>query len=90
MCSEKNELVEEGQRIITTIQQMEASLDDDKPNNLYAQQNEELAITYPLAECIRTLKEKHRAISKLHKDRYEQVKSELELGASSLENISLT
>lgn len=69
-------MVEEGQRIIITIQQMEASLDDQKRSDLYASLNEELTITYPLLECLRTLKEKHRTISKLHHERYEQVKSQ--------------
>ena len=68
-------MIEESQRIITTIKQMEVSLDDTKPNDLYASQNEEMATTYPLSECLKTLKEKHRTISKLHHERCEQVKS---------------
>lgn len=68
-------MIEEGQRVITTIRQMEASLDDLKPNGLYAPKESDLKVTYPLIECLETLKERHRTVSKLHHERYEQVKS---------------
>jgi len=73
--SEKNEMTEEAQRIITTIKQMEASLDDHKAHNQYESEDEDLKITYPLTRCLQGLKEKHQQISKLHKERFEQVKS---------------
>lgn len=74
---EKNQMIEEAQRIITTIKQMEASLDDTKQNVLYAQKDDALKVTYPLSECLETLRAKHKTVSKLHHERYEQVKSTL-------------
>lgn len=73
--SEKNEMTEEAQRIITTIKQMEASLDDNKAHHEYEAEDEDLKITYPLTRCLQVLKEKHQQISRLHKERFEQVKS---------------
>jgi len=73
--SEKNDMIEEGQRIISTIKQMEASLDDAKTNKLYAHKDDELKISYPLHECLQILKEKHNAICKLHQERFDQVRS---------------
>ena len=68
-------MTEEAQRIITTIKQMEASLDDNKARHEYEAEDEDLKITFPLMRCLQTLKEKHLQISKLHKERIEQVKS---------------
>lgn len=75
VAAEKNGLTEEAQRIITTIKQMEASLDDNKARHEYEAEDEDLKITFPLMRCLQTLKEKHLQISKLHKERIEQVKS---------------
>lgn len=66
--------MDEAERIITVIRQMETSLDDTK-----AQRNPEdddLHITFPLTQCLKVLKEKHMHIAKLHRERFEQVKSE--------------
>jgi protein regulator of cytokinesis 1 len=68
-------MTEEAQRIITTIKQMEASLDDNKTRLEYEPEDEDLKITYPLMRCLQGLKEKHFQISKLHKERFEQIKS---------------
>jgi protein regulator of cytokinesis 1 len=76
VAGEKNGLTEEAQRIITTIKQMEASLDDNKSRQGYQSDDEDLQITYPLLRCLQGLKEKHSQISKLHRERFEQVKSE--------------
>lgn len=65
-------MVEEAHRMITTIRQMEASLDDTKPRR---DSDDELKITYPLTRCLQMLKEKHIQISRLHRERFEQVKS---------------
>ena len=54
---------------------MEASLDDNKARHEYEAEDEDLKITFPLMRCLQTLKEKHLQISKLHKERIEQVKS---------------
>jgi protein regulator of cytokinesis 1 len=76
VAAEKNEMTEEAQRIITTIKQMEASLDDTKSRHEYEVEDGDLKISYPLTRCLQTLKEKHLQISKIHKERFEQVKSE--------------
>lgn len=76
MTAEKKEMVEEAQKMITGIRQMEASIDDSKPRRDYqAEEDDDLKITYPLTRCIQVLKEKHIQISRLHRERYEQVKS---------------
>lgn len=69
-------MVEEAQRLIKTIKQMEASLDDERESGRYSLDDGELRISYPLNKCLSTLKEKHNTISKLHKERFEQVRSE--------------
>ncbi|KAI0180522.1 microtubule associated protein-domain-containing protein [Hypoxylon sp. FL1284] len=76
VTAEKKELVDEAQRIITTIRQMEASLDGSRPGSKhgYAAEDEELRLTFPLTRCVMVLKEKHKQISKLHRERFEQVK----------------
>ena len=73
--SEKNELTEEAHRIIKTIRQMEVSLEDEKRNNDYPLEDDELKVTIPLARCIKHLKEKYNTIAKIHRERFEQVKS---------------
>ncbi|KAI6710174.1 hypothetical protein JHW43_007306 [Diplocarpon mali] len=78
VAAEKNDLTDEAKRIITTIKQMDASLDDNKSRHEYQSENEELKITYPLTRCLQGLKEKHLQISKLHRERFEQVKKLVE------------
>jgi len=68
---------------------MECSLDDSRPSGEEEDENDGLTITYPLLECIYSLKEKHRTVAKLHRERYEQVKKlveALESYASHLES----
>lgn len=67
------EMVDEAERIITLIRQMEISLDDSKAQR--NQDNDKLHVTYPLVQCLKSLREKHSHISKLHRERFEQVKS---------------
>jgi Ase1/PRC1/MAP65 family protein len=74
VTSEKKDLVDEAKKIITTIRQMEASLDDSARRSRHLD-DEDLQITYPLARCLQGLREKQIQISRLHKERYEQVKS---------------
>lgn len=71
-------MIDEAKKIITTIRQMEASIDDSKSNRNH-HDDEEFKITYPLNRCLQNLKEKHTHISRLHKERFEQVKSEFAL-----------
>lgn len=67
-------MVDEAKKIITVVRQMETSLDDSKNRRDY-QDDEDLTITYPLVRCLQALKEKHGQISRIHKERFEQVKS---------------
>ncbi|MCJ1247404.1 hypothetical protein MMC30_004618 [Trapelia coarctata] len=74
VTAEKNELTEEALRIIKTIRQMEASLEDQKPNNDYPVEDDALKISVPLSRCIKSLKEKYNTIAEIHRERFEQVK----------------
>jgi protein regulator of cytokinesis 1 len=53
---------------------MEASLDDAKDRHQYEVEREDLKISFPLNRCLAGLKEKHLQVSKVHKERFEQVK----------------
>lgn len=64
---------EEAHSIIKTIKQMEASLDDEKDRG-YDLDTNGLRVTYPLIDCLRDLKEKYNVVSRLHRERFEQVK----------------
>lgn len=68
-------MMDEAKEIITTIRQMEASLDDSKPKRDLS--DEEFKVTYPLNRCLQNLKEQHTQIKRLHTERFEQVKSTL-------------
>ena len=78
-CSEKNELIEEAHRTIKIIKQMEASLEDQIPNDAYKLANEEPKVTVPLTRCLQGLKEKHNTIAKIHRERLEQVTSKISI-----------
>lgn len=75
VAAEKKDMMEEAQRIITAIRQMEASLDDSKPRREYSAEEDEVKVTFPLSRCLQMLKDKHTQIGRLHRERYEQVKS---------------
>ena len=67
---------------------MERSLDDTRPDDDFESERDGLKVTFPLLECNQRLKEKYHTISKLHRERYEQVKKlveALESYASHLE-----
>jgi Ase1/PRC1/MAP65 family protein len=72
---ERNDLTEQAHRLIKTIKQMEVSLDDTKKHNDHQMENEDLQVYTPLLECLQELKEKHNTVSKLHRERFDQVKS---------------
>ncbi|KAL8837510.1 MAG: hypothetical protein Q9170_002503 [Blastenia crenularia] len=74
VTTEKNELTEEAHRIIKTIKQMEASLEDQRPNGTYELEDDKVKITVPLIRCVAGLKEKYNTIARLHSERFEQVK----------------
>ena len=69
-------MTEEAYRLMKTIKQMEASLDDNKPNPNYEIDDSNMKVTYPLMRCLQGLKEKYNAVGKLHRERFEQVRSE--------------
>ncbi|KAJ5165989.1 hypothetical protein N7492_006285 [Penicillium capsulatum] len=71
---EKEQMTQQAQRLITIIQQMEASLGDERANGQYELNREDLCVTYPLNQCIAFLNDKTEAMTKLHRERFEQVK----------------
>jgi protein regulator of cytokinesis 1 len=73
VTAEKKEMVDEAKKIITTIHQMEASLDDSRRSR--GRDEDDLQITCPLNRCLQHLREKHSQIHRLHRERFEQVKS---------------
>lgn len=75
VTTEKKEMMDEAQRMVTAIRQMEASLDDSRSRREYSSEDDDLRVTYPLSRCLQVLKEKHMQISRLHRERFEQVKS---------------
>ncbi|CAK7198355.1 Microtubule bundling protein [Sporothrix eucalyptigena] len=88
VTTEKKNMVEDAQRTISAIRQMETSLDDSRSRRDY-DADEDLQVTYPLTRCLQVLKEKHLQISKIHRERFEQVRKlveALESYSSHLEN----
>jgi len=68
-------LIEEAKHVLATTQQLEASLDGGQSNNQTPNFDYTSQITFPLIDCLRALKEKQRSVSRLHQERFEQVKS---------------
>jgi protein regulator of cytokinesis 1 len=68
-------MTEEAHRLTKTIKDMEASLEDNKRSPNYRADDGEIKITYPLTRCLQGLKEKYNAVSKTHRERFEQVRS---------------
>ncbi|KAJ6148290.1 hypothetical protein N7497_010272 [Penicillium chrysogenum] len=71
---EREDMTQEAERLITAIEQMESSLSDERANGQYELNRDDLRVTYPLNKCIEFLREKHDAMSELHRERFEQVK----------------
>ncbi|KAL4871067.1 hypothetical protein BDV12DRAFT_164698 [Aspergillus spectabilis] len=91
--SEKHDMTEEAHKLINAIQQMEESLVDEKANGEYNIDHNDLRVTFPLNRCLTFLREQHSAVSKLHRQRFEQVKKlveALESYSSHLESSFLT
>jgi len=86
VTKEKHDMADEARRLLKTIRQMEASLDGDRsPSHDDA---DDAAISYPLTRCLAGLRERHSAVSKRHRERFEQVRKlaeALESYASHLE-----
>ncbi|THX37483.1 hypothetical protein D6D10_05851 [Aureobasidium pullulans] len=88
VAKEKHDLTDEARRLIKSIRQMEAALVDDKPQRDSDYQDSDLSITLPLRDCIVSLKDKYNTVSRIHRERYEQIKKlaeALESYASHLE-----
>lgn len=77
VTAEKKELVAEAQKIIATVRQMEASLDSPSTSrrSYRSSGGDGLEVSYPLTKCIQSLKEKHAQVARLHRERFEEVKS---------------
>ncbi|EFX02226.1 microtubule associated protein [Grosmannia clavigera kw1407] len=73
VTTEKKTMVEEAQRMINGIRQMEVSLGDSRSRRDY-EDEEDLKVSYPLSRCLQALKEKHQQMGKMHRERFEQVK----------------
>ena len=58
-----------------TIRDMEASLEDNKEGSSRGSAGFDEEVTYPLSRCLQGLKEKHNRVSKVHRERFEQVRS---------------
>ncbi|CCC05877.1 hypothetical protein SMACR_00093 [Sordaria macrospora] len=84
VTNEKQEMIEEAQRIITTIRQMEVAMDDTKKARR-SLEDDGLKVTYPLIQCIQGLQEKHSQVARAHRERYEEIKKL----AQALESYSL-
>lgn len=69
-------MIEEARRLIKTIRQLEASLDGTAQPSEHDTGDAELKLFFPLLPCLQALKEKHSIVAKLHRERFEQVKSE--------------
>lgn len=75
VSTERKELIDEAKKMMTSIRQMEASLEGLPQRRGEYEEDDELKITYPLKRCLQGLREKHGQVSRLHKERFEQVKS---------------
>ncbi|KAK8139261.1 Microtubule bundling protein [Apiospora sp. TS-2023a] len=73
VTQEKKRMLDDANRIITVIRQMEASLDESTQHN-YSDEDDELRITFPLSRCLKKLKEKQVQVGRRHRERFEQVK----------------
>jgi protein regulator of cytokinesis 1 len=69
VVAEKNSLVDECNKIISLIKQMERSLDDNKRSS------GELRVSAPLLKCLEVLKSKQEDVKVRHAERYTAVRS---------------
>ncbi|KZF26566.1 hypothetical protein L228DRAFT_279745 [Xylona heveae TC161] len=68
--AERDEMTEEANRIIGDIRQMKLSMGEKSKSS---NDDDDLRVTYPLVQCLKTLKEKYNGICRLHRERSEQV-----------------
>ncbi|PHH69741.1 hypothetical protein CDD82_7542 [Ophiocordyceps australis] len=72
VTSEKKQLVDEANKMITTIRQMDASLGDARPSQRPFL-DDDFKVTFPLTRCLELLDERLAQVSRLHGERAEQV-----------------
>lgn len=74
VAQEKKQIISEAQDMITTIRQMEASMEDPRRRGSSHSHDDGLEISYPLNRCLQALKDKHAQVSRARKERFAQVK----------------
>lgn len=89
VTAEKKKMLDDANRIINVIRQMEASLDQSSTRHHCSDEDDELRITFPLSRCLKKLKEKQVQVGRLHRERFEQVKSEQLLWRTCMRCIAL-
>ncbi|TFA99426.1 Anaphase spindle elongation protein 1 [Trichoderma ghanense] len=72
VTSEKKGMIDEAKKIVTEIRQMELSMSDSKQRRKNSNE-ESMKISYPLMQCLQTLREKHDQVQRVHSERVEQV-----------------
>ncbi|KAI4601840.1 hypothetical protein KJ359_010705 [Pestalotiopsis sp. 9143b] len=74
VTQEKKDMVEEANRIVVAIRQMEKSLDSARSPRSSRLNDSDLKITYPLTRCLTVLKDKHGQVARLYRERFEQIR----------------
>ncbi|RDA90428.1 hypothetical protein CP533_5232 [Ophiocordyceps camponoti-saundersi (nom. inval.)] len=69
LSSEKKSLVDQAKSTIALIRQMEVALHGPR-----LEPDDDLEVTYPLTRCLQLLRDKHAHVSRLHRERFEQIK----------------
>ncbi|KAK6350015.1 hypothetical protein TWF696_006264 [Orbilia brochopaga] len=68
--AEKNALVEEANKLISSIRQIHRAMDDGRRANEY----DDLVVTYPLRVCVETLKQQHNILRSQYEQEFEEIK----------------
>ncbi|KAL7802090.1 microtubule associated domain-containing protein [Trichoderma aethiopicum] len=72
VSSEKKGMIDEAKKIVSAIRQMELSMSDSKQRRKNSNE-ESMKISYPLIQCLQTLREKHDQVQRVHSERVVQV-----------------
>lgn len=75
VSSEKKGLIDEAKKIATATRQMELSMSDSKQRRKNSNEGS-MKVSYPLMQCLQTLKKKHDEVQRVHSERVVQVQSE--------------
>ncbi|KAF3908579.1 hypothetical protein ABW21_db0208777 [Orbilia brochopaga] len=68
--AEKNALVEEANKLISSIRQIHRAMDDGRRANEY----DDLVVTSPLRVCVETLKQQHNILRSQYEQEFEEIK----------------